>query len=343
MKQARNLIIHSTSIFFFFLSLNSFAAVDYPANPSIDGVAIYLSDSGVSKINIETLETEWNVLTYRQTFEPVVTKNFVLVGSSTGIYVIDKSTGSIIRNIQTSSLLFSPVVENNIAYVGSKSDLFQAIDLRTGKTLWSKKYDGWVYPPALVGETLVIGGNRPYLTGLDKTTGITLWKKWISQELVYRPIKIGDKQVVISTFGNETQLINSKNGDVVWTFKSKAPNLAPVLVKNKIIFGTLDGRLQSVNVSNGKLVWEYDMGGHLSIQVYPDIATVMISNNQGRIVKVDANDGHVKWQKNINNDFIGTPILIKEDVFVFISKRFNTFSSIEVFDSSNQHGDYDES
>ncbi len=38
----------------------------------------------------------------------------------------------------------------------------------------------------------------------------------------------------------------------------------------------------------------------------------MIYNNQGKIVKVDANDGLIKWQKRVSNDLIGMPVLFKE-------------------------------
>jgi outer membrane protein assembly factor BamB len=343
MKRTSKWLINFVSFSLLFVSLNGIAAVNYPENPAIDDAAIYLSDAGISKINIETLETEWNVLTHKKTFEPVVTSRHVVVGSSTGMYVLDKLSGSIIRNIQTENTLFSPVVENNIAFVGSETGLFQAIDLQTGEILWSRKFEGWVYPPAVVGETLVVGGNRPYISALDKTNGKTLWEKRISQELVYRPVGIDHSRVVISTFGNETQLINSKNGNVIWTIRDKVPNLSPVLINNEIVFGTLDGRLQSVNLSNGKLHWEYRMGGHLSIQAYPKQATVMISNNQGMIVKVDANDGHVKWQKRISNELVGAPVLLKDDVIVFRSKRFNPSTSVDIFNSSNQAGGYDES
>ncbi len=343
MKHLNIYIISLILISFLNMPLNAIADVVYPENPFIDNESIYLSDSGVSKINIETLEVEWNVLSKKQTFEPVIVGDYLLVGSSTGLYILDKLTGSIISNIQTNNTLFSPVVENNIAFVGSKADLFQAIDLQTGEVLWSRKFEGWVYPPALVGETLVIGGNRPYISALDKATGTMLWKKWISQELVYRPISAGDNQVVISTFGNETQLINSKDGSFIWTHKNDVPSFSPTVINNEIVLGTMDGYLQSVNLSNGKLLWEYKMGGYLSVQVYPKQGTVMISNNLGKLVKVDASDGHVKWQKHISNDIVGVPILIKDDVFVFISKRFNTFSTVKVFDSSNQQGDYDES
>lgn len=333
MKSARRWCSNLMLISLLLGSLNSIADVSYPANPSVDDSAIYLSDMGISKINKETLETEWRVLPNKQTFEPVVTKNYILVGSSTGLYVIDKITGSIIRNVQTNNTLFSPVVENNIAYVGSKAELFQAIDLQTGEILWSRKFEGWVYPPALFGEIIVVGGNRPYLSGLDKNTGMTIWKKWISQELVYSPVTIDEQQVVISTFGNETQLISSEDGTVTWILKNDVPNFSPIVINNKIIFGTLDGRLQSVDIDNGKLLWEHKIGGYLSVQAYPKKGLVMISNNQGDLILVNAGDGHIKWQKHISDDVVGVPVLLNDDVVVFISKKFSSSVSMIVFNS----------
>jgi len=76
------------------------------------------------------------------------------------------------------------------------------------------------------------------------------------------------------------------------------------------------------------------MGGYLSIQAYPEQETVMISNNQGKIVKIDANDGLIKRRKQVSSKMVGAPLLLKEDVIVFHSKRFNTSSSVEVFDTS---------
>ncbi len=337
MKLTNKWLINFVLISSLFVSVNGFAAVDYPESPGIEDTAIYLSNSGISRINIETLEIKWSVLTRKQTSEPVVTGRHVVVGSNTGMYVLDKLSSSKIWSIQTKHTLFSPLVGNNAAFVGRKTSLFQAIDIQntqTGQVLWSMKFEGWVYPPALAGEILVIGGNRLYITAVDKTTGNTLWEKRISQELVYRPVNIDRNRIVISTFGNETQLINSKSRYVIWTFRSKVPNFSPVLMKNEIVFGTLDGRLQSVNIGNGKLLWEHKIGGHLSIQTYPELGTVMISNNQGKIVKIDANDGLIKWRKQVSSKMVGAPLLLKEDVIVFHSKRFNTSSSVEVFDTS---------
>lgn len=338
MKLTNKWLINFVLISSLFVSVNGFAAIDYPENPGVDDTAIYISNAGISRINIETLEIKWSVLTRKQTSEPVVTGRHVVVGSNTGIYVLDKLSyvldklsSSKIWSIQTNNTLFSPLVGNNAAFVGSKIDLFQAIDIentqnientQTGQGLWSTKFEEWVYPPALVGETLTIGDNRPYLTALHKTTGKILWKRWISQELVYRPADIDRKRVVISKYRSETQLISSKNGDVIWTFRNKVLNFSPVLLMDEIVFETLDGRLQSVNIGNGKLLWEHKKGGHLSIQTYPELGTVMISNNQGKIVKIDANDGLIKWRKQVSSKMVGAPLLLKEDVVVFHSKRF---------------------
>ena len=80
-------------IFLVFVSKIAYAEISYPNNPNKTDDAIYVSSSGVTAFNSDTLKPEWNSLNGINTFEPVITQSVLLVGSSAGLHALDQSTG----------------------------------------------------------------------------------------------------------------------------------------------------------------------------------------------------------------------------------------------------------
>ena len=72
--------------------------VIYPENPFVTGDAIFVTGVGLSRFNrdfrVSPYTGTWVVLPGLLTFEPVVAAQVVLVGSSNGLYAIDRETGA---------------------------------------------------------------------------------------------------------------------------------------------------------------------------------------------------------------------------------------------------------
>lgn len=186
--------------------LLAFSAVSahtaYPANPSITDSAIYISHNGVVRYDSDTLKSTWHALAGVATFEPVIAGELLLVGSAAGVYGLHRGSGNIVWRIRTSMPLFSPAVDIDagMVFIGGQDGSVRAVSKKTGHIKWQRRFKAWIYPPAVLGRRLVVGGSSGRLRALDAETGSAVWSIDVGHELVYRPLAVDGRVVVITLF-----------------------------------------------------------------------------------------------------------------------------------------------
>lgn len=108
----------------------------------------------------------------------------VLGGRDAHVYALDAETGTIAwrKDYKGSWVIQSPAIKDGVVYVGtSDSCLFEAMDLATGKTLWSTKQHAYGFSSPLWCDGLVYFGQFDgTLSALDAATGKTVWE-WTTQ------------------------------------------------------------------------------------------------------------------------------------------------------------------
>ena len=119
-----------------------------PQNPLLAVDALYVSYNGVHKFNRTTLERKWSALQGLQTFEPVMGKHLLYVGSPQGLYALDPDTGHQVWRIEESRTIFSPTVARQL-YAGSLHGALYSIEPARGKINWRKQFPGWIYSPVV--------------------------------------------------------------------------------------------------------------------------------------------------------------------------------------------------
>jgi outer membrane protein assembly factor BamB len=113
------------------------------------------------------------------------------------LYCLDDRNGHILWTCATGQGMYaSPAVWNNTIYIGSKFKCFWAIDVRTGKPIWSKtKILSNRYPGSIWGSASVLDGIVYFSSRVSRGKGITYAidgrtgaRKWQFNDGYYSPV-----------------------------------------------------------------------------------------------------------------------------------------------------------
>ncbi len=203
--------------------------------PAIDlGILVVNSASGVLKaFNASTGEVLWKnqqdvpALTLRGLSSPVIASGGVLIGQANGsvsVYLLEKGQQGWTSEIGEASgstelervvdVDSAPVVFGDKVYSVSSRGNLAAIDLRSGKVLWKRKYSSY--------RQISISGNSIFFTtdaghiysvnrndGLEQWSNLTMTNRGVTGPVVY------DDYIVVGDFDGYLHWLSQETGEVV--------------------------------------------------------------------------------------------------------------------------------
>ncbi len=191
-------------------------ASTYPQNPLALEGAVYVSHEGVYRFDAGETMPRWRSLDGVETFAPVAHGELLLIGSTRGLYALERATGRVRWHIEPSRTLFSPAIGRD-AYAGSLHGELYALRLADGAIRWRRHFDGWIYSPALGigGESLWSGGRLHALVGLGVADGAERHRVEIRAEAVFSPLDLGDGRVAFNLFDGSTRIVDTASGAIL--------------------------------------------------------------------------------------------------------------------------------
>ena len=145
-----------------------------------------------------------------------------------------------------------PVVDRGRVYAAGNSDVFAAIDLRSGRRLWDKDV-GATHTPWIAGDYLYLLTNTQLVACFEARTGHVRWvyhlKAWEDEEEKDNriswtgPIMAGGKLLVMSSFGDMVS-VSPTTGEVIKTADlPDGVTIPPVISGDTMIVLTEAGNL----------------------------------------------------------------------------------------------------
>lgn len=145
-----------------------------------------------------------------------------------------------------------PVVDRGHVYAAGNSDVFAAIDLRTGRRLWDKEV-GATHTPWIAGDYVYLITNTQELACFEARTGHVRWvhqlQAWEDAEDKSNPISwtgpimAGGRLLVMSSYGDMVS-VSPTTGDVLSTNElPDGVSIAPVISGDTMIVLTEAGNL----------------------------------------------------------------------------------------------------
>jgi outer membrane protein assembly factor BamB len=210
-----------------------------------------------------------------------------------------------------------PAIADGIIYVGSQAGNFYAVEMDTGRELWSFSTGGPVFHAPLVsGDFVVFGSWDGRLRAADKNSGELIWEfaagqvDWEVRDVFINGIPtLLDGVLYFSSEDFNVYAVELETGREVWRLTlGEEPQARRIPIVDRTAYiGTWDGHLYAIDIDSGSEVWRSETDDErraaMSEQV-PFVTVVPIvtaeavyfSDWAGNLFAVDRNTGKQVWR-----------------------------------------------
>ena len=171
-------------------------------------------------------------------------------------------------------------------------------------------------------KILIVADSIAKYYALDVETGKLLWSKDNAAPF-NSEIKIYKDKFFVIDLNNILKSYSIKDGKEIWSIKTEdtlirtQKKLSMVIVNKIIYFNNSIGDISAVDIASGELLWQsptqstlvYDEGFFLeNSDIIADKDTLYFSNNKNQFFSIDINTGILNWQQKINSNSRSTLI-----------------------------------
>ncbi len=217
----------------------------------------------------------------------------------------------------------SPVIVNGIVYVGSSDKHIYAIDVQTGKQLWSRLLDDEVEAsPTVIDKLVYIGTLTGTLYALDSETGAEHWKFSTGDKLTggvnwFKKTE-NNLYILAGSYDSVLYCINARTGKAVWQYETgNYINGSPAVYDKYCVFGGCDAVIHIINLSDGKKAGEIDTGVYIAASAAIEENNIYTGNYDGELIKASLTEQKILWRYKIDKGpFISSPAVTSDVVVI---------------------------
>jgi len=268
------------------------------SDPTTDDENIYFSswNGDIYSLSLKTKEKVWNTtIGWSSESSPVITNDKLIIGSSNGLFALNKENGNIIWENEIGAVSTKAFLDDRFVYIGSHDSKFYKIDLTNGNIKWSFDTNAEIHSsPNIKENKILFGSNDGYLYCLDKNNGNLLWKYKTDSAIWSKP-NIYKNKVFFGSWDSNLYCLDLKDGRFNWKFTTGWGIDSSASIKNdNIYFGSQDNNFYSIDL-NGDLKWVFKTLGGISSSpnVYGEY--VFFGSSDGKIYALNKTDGSLVW------------------------------------------------
>lgn len=271
----------------------------------------------------QTTEKEYAGYRRINRMSPLVLEQLIIQGNSVdGIVAYNRSNASEVWRLKLENgVEGGAAAANNRLFFGSSDGQFYAVDLISGKILWSFPARAeTLAAPSVEDNVVYFESAADVVYALDATTGKLLWSynrqstTSLSIRATTTPTIAGDKLLVGFSDGYIVALKKS-DGTLIWERKLgtqgrfRDVDSTPVVSGNILYASSFDGSLFALKLESGEVVWQVDRGGFTPVTVQGD--RIYMSSSDGQLIALDKGSGKTIWFKNIKRGISTQPTYYK--------------------------------
>lgn len=196
-------------------------------------IVVHTTRGDLIALDSETGEQLWTLsnkqpkLTLRGSAAPSVAQGGVVYGRADGFVAVALlATGQPLWQLPVArpygateldrivDVDMQPVISNGVVYTLAYNGNLVAIELLSGKQIWSRKYAGFT-DIALSGNTLFLSDYRGYIYAVDRNSGEELWG---NEQLAYRNltgVSVANEYIVVGDGEGYLHWLNRDDGTFV--------------------------------------------------------------------------------------------------------------------------------
>jgi outer membrane protein assembly factor BamB len=222
-------------------------------------------------------------------------------------------------------------IEGGTAYVGDRGGDVYAVDLDDGSFVWASPAAG----PGQVDAPVAVADGAVYVVRRDPDTGLSTLmafdaatgeRRWPAEGEDAAPTggsapAVIDGTVIVGSTDPAVRGFAAADGELRWSALAtsrSSPFTSPAGAEEGAVVAGLSGGLYLLDPADGERRWSYQFN-EVVIRSSPVVSggTVLLGLDDGRLVAVDAGDGHLVWQSAPASDPLGA-IALSTDVVVAV-------------------------
>ena len=211
-----------------------------------------------------------------------------------------------------------PAVTDDRVYVAGHGGDVQALELGSGRSLWSARTDLDLSGGPAMGEGLVVTGTiGGQVLALDAAAGAERWRVAVGGEVLAAPA-IGAGLVIVRTVDGSLRALRVADGTEAWSYEQPVPKLtlrgngAPIINGDMVLAGFDNGKVIALALATGDLLWTATVApsrGRTEIERLADIDSpvrvidqdVYVVGYQGRVAMLSLESGQIWWGKDMSS------------------------------------------
>jgi outer membrane protein assembly factor BamB len=217
---------------------------------------------------------------------------------------------------------FPPVYCDGDLYVNGFTGTTFALDAETGAVRWRRRVGGTLpSSPAIDGPRLLVASQDGTVTALSRRTGHRLWQVRTAGKVESSPVVV-DGLAYFGSHDGRVFAVRSDDGRVVWAYQTGGRiNASPTVVGNAVCVTNYAGAFVCLDRRTGSERWttylKRDPFRYESFyaSASSDGARLYSVARSGKVVAVDASNGHVAWTAGVGGLGYTTPAVADGRVF----------------------------
>lgn len=204
--------------------------------------------------------------------------------------------------------LSSAIANDGLVYFGSSDENLYALDINSGKKMWSYKTEGSIHSsPAISDNTLVVGSWDSGIYALDAATGEKNWSYTTGRDTanyiwlgVQASPSISNGIVYVGSRDAKFYAINLKTGEPVWIKEefdgSWMPSSAALGEKNMYTGSSDSFSFFSINKETGNINYKTRTNAYTFSSPAIDSQMAYIGSANGRLFGIELDSGDIVWE-----------------------------------------------
>jgi outer membrane protein assembly factor BamB len=198
-------------------------------------------------------------------------------------------------------------VDGETAYVGDNRGNVYAIDVASGRIMWTTGVGGTLSNALAVADGSVVAtvqgrsASTPHVVALNAADGSKIWDHEIEGGSVYASSpSIADGHVVVAFADQTVRTFDLADGTEVWSARINNPVFftgAPAVTSDAVLVVDSFGQVYRLDPATGERVWDYAINETvLRSPVVVAGTRVLVATSAGRLVALDMSSGNLVWQ-----------------------------------------------
>ena len=207
---------------------------------------------------------------------------------------------------------FPPAIAGDYMYSTNKTGSVRAIDISTGKTVWTHQVRSFDQTdPVYSNGRVFVALNDGTLFALDAGTGRKLWTFKARKDIESSPTPAGGV-LAIGDDGGNIYGLNPATGRKLWRFRTDDDVKASASYGNgRLVIADYSGNVIALNPKTGKKIWERQTSNDNGPGFYSSPAVtsgrVFIGRTDGMMFSLRLRNGAVAWSRQLNGRLYGSP------------------------------------